>query len=207
MRDKNKRAARIIAALVFMSALAVTVAGQPSPRRTGRAAAPDTLMTESERELMLEEMAAPKPARRPRARAPFAQLSADFTRIQVINNALAQAALRAVTLDLEFVAKLASDIRKIAERLKTNLDLPKPAKDAERPKPQTSAEREQLRSAVVELGKLVAGFAHNPVFKQSGVVDVKLSAKARGDLEEIIELSGQLRKDSERLSKAAPTSP
>jgi hypothetical protein len=207
MNCKAKRVAQIIAALIFASAIAIPVSGQQSNRRTGRAGTSDTLLTESERELMLEEMAAPQPAKRPRARVPFAQLSADFTRIQVINNELAQAALRAGPLDLEFVVKSASDIRKIATRLKSNLALPEPEKETERSKPGTSAGRKQLRAAVIELGKLIAGFAHNPAFKAGGVVDVKMSARARGDLEEIIELSGQLKKDGEKLDKASQQSP
>jgi hypothetical protein len=207
MSYKTMHVARIIAALVFTSVIALPVLGQSSSRRTGRPAAPDTLLTESERELMLEELAAPKPLRRPRPRAPFAQLSADFTRIQVINNELAQAALRAGALDLEFVARSASDIRKLAERLKSNLALPEPEKGAERAKPEPTAEREPLRAAILALGKLIAGFAHNPAFREPSVVDVKMSAKARSDLEEIIELSGQLKKDSEKLSKAAQKSP
>lgn len=206
MNYKTRHVARGIIALVFASVIALPVFGQGS-RRTGRPAAPDTLLTESERELMLEEMAAPKPAKRKLPRAPFAQLSADFTRIQVINNELAQAALRAGALDLEFVAKSAADIRKLAERLKSNLALPEPEKNAERSKPETSAEREPLRAAILALGKLIAGFAHNPAFQEPSVVDVKMSAKARSDLEEIIELSGQLKKDSEKLSKAAQKSP
>ncbi|HEY0408445.1 MAG TPA: hypothetical protein VGC89_22110, partial [Pyrinomonadaceae bacterium] len=70
MNCKAKRVAQIIAALIFASAIAIPVSGQQSNRRTGRAGTSDTLLTESERELMLEEMAAPQPAKRPRARVP-----------------------------------------------------------------------------------------------------------------------------------------
>jgi hypothetical protein len=51
------------------------------------------------------------------------------------------------------------------------------------------------------LEKLIIGFANNPIFREANVVDVQLSARAKHDLEDIIELSEQIEKSSEKLNK------
>ncbi len=59
----------------------------------------------------------------------------------------------------------------------------------------------RLKSALSELGELITGFVNNPAFKSSNVVDARLAAKARRDLEGIIELSSGIKKCGEKLSK------
>lgn len=139
-------------------------------------------------------------------RLALAQIKEDFLRIQVVNHELLRAASRGGELDLKLVAKSASEIKKRAERLKRNLALPEPEK---RPKGLTAeawGEPEQLRSSLSALDALILRFVNNPVFKSVTIVDAQLSAKARRDLEEIIELSSQLKKGSEQLHKAAQKS-
>lgn len=136
----------------------------------------------------------------------FTQAADSFKELQLVNNKMMQAVVRGNTLDLEFVAKSASEIRKYAERLKTNLVLPEAEKGPRRSKVEVGSGSEELRSSLSALGELVADFASNPIFKGRNavdVVDVQLSAKARRDLEEIIELSSQVKKSSERLKGAA----
>jgi hypothetical protein len=212
----SKLMLRAAAAVVLLAALAPLAQGQSGsgPRRGGSASRgggaeamrrEGTPESELEREMMyreMEEMGKRKPAVRREQRLPFAQLSEDFTRIQVVNNELVVAAGRSEPLDLKFVAKSASEIRKLAERLRDNLALPELDK-AHKPTMEDITETDQLRSSLSTLGKLIAGFAHNPVFKETNVVDAQLSAKARRDIEEIIELSGQIKKSSEKLNKAA----
>jgi hypothetical protein len=43
----------------------------------------------------------------------------------------------------------------------------------------------------------------NPFFKEASVVDTELTTRAHRDLEEIIELSREIKSSSERLDKAA----
>ena len=54
---------------------------------------------------------------------------------------------------------------------------------------------------VLKLGRLIFSFVDNPFFKEASVVDTQLTSKARRDLEDIIELSGQIRKTSEQMDK------
>lgn len=136
-------------------------------------------------------------------RQTFMQISEDFLRIQVVNSNLAEAVTRDGALDLKFVAKSASEIKKRAERLKYNLALPEPAERNKHEKVEIGAEPEQLRAAITNLGPMIFEFAHNPAFKDVNVVDAKLAAKVRIDLDAIIELSGQVKKRSEQLQKEA----
>jgi hypothetical protein len=64
---------------------------------------------------------------------------------------------------------------------------------------------EQLKPSLRKLGKLIFDFVENPFFKEVSVVDTHLTTKARRDLEEIIELSGQIKNNSEKLNKVART--
>jgi hypothetical protein len=167
------------------------------------------MMGDLEREFnqrTLEDQLHRRTARR-EAKLSFAQISEDFMRIQVINNELVMAAAREAELDFKFVAKSTAEIRKLAARLKENLVLPEPEEVPKRVQAEVAPEPVELKPALTALGKLIAGFAHNPAFKEPKVIDAQMSAKARRDLEEIIELSGQLRKTSEKLTKTARTSP
>ncbi|HEX8071783.1 MAG TPA: hypothetical protein VF546_17680 [Pyrinomonadaceae bacterium] len=211
MHPTFKFMAQFAAALALAAAAALPARAQGARTATrasspGRPTAADMVRDESERELMMRELeetgrrdkterAGPRPA--------FAQLAEDFTRIQVVNNELVQAAARPEALDLKFVAKSAAEVRKLAQRLKTNLVLPEPGTTPKYARLATEDDQ-QMKAALKDLGKLIAGFAHNPVFREPNVVDAQMSAKARLDLEEIIDLSGQVSKGSEKLSKAAP---
>ena len=139
-------------------------------------------------------------------RLALAQLKEDFLRIQVVNHELLRAASRGGELDLKLVAKSASEIQKRAERLKRNLALPEPEKRPQRLTAEAWREPEKLRSSLTAMAVLILRFVNNPVFKSVTIVDAQLSAKARRDLEEIIELSSQLKKGSEQLHKAAQKS-
>ncbi|MGA9997377.1 MAG: hypothetical protein WBP93_18305 [Pyrinomonadaceae bacterium] len=157
---------------------------------------------EGERRLRNSDIKATQPALSMDQRMIFAQISEDFLRIQVVNSDLAQAVSRGGALDLKFVAKSTSEIRKRAERLKYNLALPESEERVKRAKIEIGEAPEQLRAAIESLGPMIAEFAHNPVFKQVNVVDARQAAKVRSDLEAIIDLSGQVKKRSEQLHKA-----
>jgi hypothetical protein len=52
------------------------------------------------------------------------------------------------------------------------------------------------------LNKLLDGFLRNPIFSDSGPLDMRLAARARRDLEDIVVLSEKLRKNAEKRSNA-----
>jgi len=50
-------------------------------------------------------------------------------------------------------------------------------------------------------------FTHNPVFKEASADDAKLGFRAPTDLDQIIELSSQVQKSSEKLVKEVQQTP
>ena len=138
----------------------------------------------------------------PESRLPLALIREDFTRLQAVSSYLARAVSEGSDLNLKAVAKSASEIKKRAGRLRNNLALPEPVDAAPRPQAEHPAESARLRASLSTLSSLVGDAVHNPVFR-GYVFDPPLAAKARRDLDEIVELSERVRKDSERLSHDA----
>lgn len=207
MNSTAKLLLRVAVAAVLASALAHVVTAQQDRRgERARAIREREMRAREERELQVNlgmlEGASNRRAERYASRQIYAQISEDFLRLQVVNSQLMQAVSGGGALDLTFVAKSASEIKKRAGRLKDNLLLPEPEKGSKRPAGEAGVEAGQLRPSLSALGELIYGFAHNPIFKEANVVDVQMLAKARRDLEEIIELSGQVKKSSEKMHKA-----
>ena len=205
MRFRFEPALQFVTALVLAAGVAPLCLGQqrtPRPDSTQR-----ELQRTLERELLfreMEEMATRGPAPRPSRQIPIAQINEDFERIQVINNSLVRALAAGGELDLKLIAQAASEMKKRAGRLKENLILPEDVED--RPKASDVIGPGQLKESLAALDKLVIRFVSNPGFRSVKVIDPQWSARARGDLEEIIELSSRVKKSSEQLYKAAQKS-
>jgi hypothetical protein len=179
---------------------------QPQPHRAPEPTKPEPIPrapSVRERQLMIDEMsremgkgAAPRKSEELR----MAEIAEDYRDLQQVNNKMMAAAMRAAPPDYKMVAGSLADIRKRAERLNSNLALPKSEK-TKRPKLEDAVDPEQLRESLATLDKLIIEFAHNPVFRDVNIVDAELSAKARRELDEIIELSGWVKKNCEKLNK------
>ena len=137
--------------------------------------------------------------RKPLPQQALAQLQEDFVHLQITNKSMLRAVLINHTFDLKFIGKSVSEIKKRAERLNTNLALPATEGIVESSDAEINAE--QMKPSVERLGRLIFSFIDNPFFKEASVVDTELTAKARRDLEEIIQLSGRIKKSSDRLRK------
>lgn len=127
----------------------------------------------------------------------------DFKRIQALNNELEQAASQGGALDLRFITRATSEMNKRAKRLMVSLALSEPQGQPQRIRTQTEVEPDQLKSSLLTLRELITRFMNNPAFRSSHVVNVQMMAQAGHDLDEIIELSSQVKECSERLVKAA----
>jgi hypothetical protein len=126
------------------------------------------------------------------------EIREDFWQVQVVNKEVIRAILKAGEIDAGFIAKSASEIRKRARRLNENLALAKSIRSKHSGSP-AKPTPDRLRSSLSELSNLIFGFVNNPVLKEANVVDATLSLKAQKDLDEIIFLSGQIKKSAERL--------
>jgi hypothetical protein len=187
---------------MFFFALAI------SPVVTAQAVNKDKERSENERDLELRswnlkilalQYNKNKHRNRPQPEQQLAQLQKDFSQLQVVNRSLLKVALSNAPLDPAFVAKSVAEIKERAERLNKNLALPEPTKAADQT--ETMAPFPQLKPAVLKLGRLIFSFVDNPFFKEASVVDTQLTSKARRDLEDIVELSGQIKKSSEQMKK------
>ena len=136
---------------------------------------------------------------KPLPRQALAQLQDDFVHLQIANKSMLRAVLIDQKFDPKFIGKSVTEIRKRAERLNTNLALPDTEAIVETSDAEMNAE--QLKRSVVQLGRVVFSFVDNPFFKEASVVDTQQTAKARRDLEEIIQLSERIKKSSDRLRK------
>ena len=151
---------------------------------------------------MEEELRRPAERAEEKLRLAVTQIAEDYEHIQRVNKDHAQATSDPHALDLKLAAESASEIRKRAERLLNNLELPEMPTDLERVKMPAEGE-EQLRPSLGMLRRLVERFVRSPLFREVNVIDAQVSTRARRDLEGIIELSGRLRKDCEKYGKGS----
>lgn len=130
----------------------------------------------------------------------LAEFRADFLKLQVVNNSLWKSVAATEPLNLKYIAKSTGEIRKIGKRLKASRALPRSEETTQAP--QAAVELGQLRSTLANLDKLIVEFVRNPIFASSKVLDAQLAARARSDLDQIIQLSGELKKTCANLGRA-----
>jgi len=136
----------------------------------------------------------------------MAEVAEDFTRLQVVNNDLVEAALGSAPLNLEFVVKSAAELVERSKRLGENLGHPEPEKGSTPPKLEPLTNVEELKRALATLDNLITEFTHNPLFTDARTRDAELLVKARRNIAEIFELSAHIKKNAEELSKAVKQS-
>jgi hypothetical protein len=193
---------QIVGAIVLMSAASVYSFGQTEPN------ARENERDLDERIFNLSLLRKGKSTdKHSDSQAILAQVQADFTRLQVVNNDLAETIDRKPVLDLDIVVKSAAEINNLAEKLMSNLTQTKSGKNTKEPAPETLADREQLKQLLGAIDKVIVSFTHNPVFKEATPDDEKLGKQALRDLDQIIQLSSHARKSAEKLLKETqPTS-
>jgi hypothetical protein len=138
--------------------------------------------------------------------AAIEQTKQDFKRIQVLRNELVDRLVSKQPLDYKQVGESADEIHKRAARLKTFMmkasvaDEAKGEEKAEAHVPEY--DEAGMKSALVKLCNTIYSFTGNPMFKNPAVVGADEPAKAGRELLAIIELSENVKRNAERLSKA-----
>lgn len=131
------------------------------------------------------------------------EVNEDLSRLNALNEGLStMAATSTQPLNYKDIVESLAEIKKRATRLKSSLALP-PEHNEEKSAGFKDAEKAELQLGLTTLNKLLAGFLHNPIFSDSGPLDMRLAAKARRDLEDTIVLSEKLRKNAEKRNKPA----
>ena len=159
-----------------------------------------------ERQFKILEMEreAAKPRTTEEEKLALAQIAEDYERIQIINNKMMSKTMPAAAPDYASIADTTAEIRKRASRLRDNLRLPQAASEeaTKPPLPRQAVDAARMKAALLSLDGSIMSFIKNPIFKNPGVVEVEHAARAKRDLDTIIEFSQLIRKDAERLSKS-----
>lgn len=143
-----------------------------------------------------KEPNAPKDRRQ--VEALMAQTAEDFDRILTLHNEIARA-LKS-DLDYHFVSEATAEIKKRASRVQSSLAL--------RLSPEETSELEKsqgpkdlpMKDELVKLCHQIRSFVTNPSIENPNTINAEQMAKARKDLESLIQLSGRIKKDADKLS-------
>lgn len=185
--------------------IAITImAQQGSPRPPtdvdpARARFEDT----SKREMQLRGLGnmPNKPADPKQLQALMAQVQQDFERILTLHNEIVHAITTNEMLVVDFVSDATAEIRKRATRLQTTLAFEKPDASEQNRDKRKRLNGGQIKDALVTLCKHIESFVTNPVIKTPGTIDAEQSARARRDLQDVIELGDSINKSARRLKE------
>ncbi len=143
-----------------------------------------------------------RPSDRKQIEALMSQTEEDFNRILTLHNEIARALSSGENLNYQFVANATAEIRKRASRLQITLVMREPSKEKQDNNQEAHATNDaQLKTGLVSLCKYIRNFVTNPIIETPNTVDAEHLAKARQDLESLIQLSGKIKKDADELNK------
>ncbi|HLM23537.1 MAG TPA: hypothetical protein VK274_00710 [Pyrinomonadaceae bacterium] len=141
------------------------------------------------------EPGSPKDERQ--VKALMAQTEEDFTRILTLHNEIARALTSKQSLNYQFVSEATAEIKKRATRLQSTLTLNLSPDDV----PVTEKSDAEMKDSLVKLCKQIRSFVTNPIIENPNTIDAEQLKHARRDLESLIQLSGLIKKDADKLSK------
>ena len=141
---------------------------------------------------------APKDKRQ--VEALMAQTEKDFNRILTLHNEIARALTSNHNLDYHFISDATAEINKRASRVQSSLALrlsPEEAVELENtPLPQELPMKDEL----IKLCHQIRSFVTNPSIENPNTINAEQMTKARKDLETVIQMSGRIKKDADKLS-------
>ena len=138
-----------------------------------------------------------------RRRSLFPQIDEDFQRIQVIHNEIVRMFQPDKSPNYDRLAELTDDLKKRTARLRENLFLPESDKKKEKPAHSGMIDENHMKNNVVALHDLVVSFVANPIFKNLGVVDATVIESATENLENIIDISDEIKREAKILGRTA----
>jgi len=136
-----------------------------------------------------------------RRRSLFPQINEDFQRIQVIHNEIVRMLQPDKGLNYDRLADLTNDMKKRSARLRDNLALPQPQKPDTPPTHSEAIDEAHLKKTIADLHDVIVSFVANPIFKNLGVVDAKVVDGAGENLDDIIHLSEEIKREAKLLGK------
>ena len=136
-----------------------------------------------------------------RRRSLFPQINEDFQRIQVIHNEIVRMLQPDKGLNYDRLTDLTNDMKKRSARLRENLALPQPEKTDTPATHSEAIDEARLKKSIADLHDVIVSFVANPLFKNLGVVDAKVVDAAGDNLDDIIGLSEEIKREAKLLSK------
>jgi hypothetical protein len=133
----------------------------------------------------------------------FPQIDDDFKQIQIIHNEIVRMLQPDKGLSYERLSDLTGDMKKRSIRLRENLALPEPEKVEARPNQSEAIDDTRVKKSIGELHDLIVSFVASPIFKNLGVVDANEIDAARDNLDDIIAISDQIKREAKLLGKSA----
>ncbi len=141
--------------------------------------------------------------------AKYDEIKTDYVQIQLSQNTVVKTYQGSGKIDYAQIGKSALEINQSAMRLNLNLFPAPPMENAgakKEVKKEEVTEKENrpaknVRDLIVDLDKSIGSFATSQMFQNLRTVDVKVSEKARLDLEQIIELSKLLGAEAAKMTK------
>ena len=199
----------VVMLIAFLTVLAAPLMAQreSGPRQITPAerSARQTAMLNQQMQLrgLIDEKDKALPDNQAYLRVVVEQAKQDFDKIQRVNVEI----MRAVSagnpeFNYKNITEMTSEIRKRAKRFKDNISLPPPDESLANAKKLDQINGEEMTGALMMLSERIMSFVMNPLFQTSNLMDIKLGAKASSDLAVIIELSGTIRKNAERLARS-----
>jgi hypothetical protein len=137
-----------------------------------------------------------------RRRNLFPQINEDFQRIQVIHNEMVRMLQPDKSLNYDRLAELSEDMKKRGNRLRTNLALPEPEKTKAQRTHSAAIDDSHMKQNIADLHDLIVSFVQNPIFKNLGVVDSKVIDSATQNLDNIIDMSDEIKREAKILGKS-----
>lgn len=176
--------------------------GGPPPMDKHTNAARKRQQDEAAREWQLRNFGNPSVTKdRRKLEALMAQIEEDFNRVMSLHNEIVRALDSKKPLDYHFVSEATGEIRKRASSIQTNINLT-PAAEEIKPAELTANTNEvEMKDSLIKLCKQIRSFVTNPVIEQANLIDADKLAAAKRDLESVIQLSTQLKRDADLLSK------
>ena len=138
-----------------------------------------------------------------RRRNLFPQINEDFQRIQVIHNEIVRMFQPDKNPNYDRLAELTDDMKKRSARLRDNLSLPEPDKTDAKPAHTEAIDESHMKKNIFALHDLVVDFVANPIFKNLGVVDAKMVDAATVNLNNLISISDEIKREAKVLGKSA----
>jgi len=189
--------------LALLTVLAAAVAAQAQARGYPGPAARENNRSMDEYDRTINRMKNDARASNERRRNLFPEINEDFQRIQVVHNEIVRLLQSDKGLNYDRLADLTDELRKRSIRLRENLALSdQEASQVQATHPEPVADS-HIRKTISHLHDLVVDFVTNPLFKNLGVVDAKAIDKASANLDEIIEISEEIKREARTLSKTA----